>query len=619
MIVKMMKYDIVLLAAERERFIDTLRGMGLVDITTTGWEPSDDDRQLLTDIESRVKALDFLTTFVGGDDYKSGTEPLAKGTAYETYVAAQADTAAVKAEISRLMKIVDEWGAWGDFSVEDMRRLADAGVHMRFFTTQKSTFDKHLAEWSEKYNISLVSDEGSVARFVVIGDGTGDVSIDAQEQKAPSMSVSDAEKAMKANIAKMRELDRTISACADARGEIEAELAALKVRLQDVRIEATAENVADGMLLVMEGWAEEENAPKVDAALDAYPNVVYVKSAPTPEDDTPVKLKNNRFNRLFEVIGAMYALPKYGTIDLTPFFAPFYMLFFAICLCDAGYGAMILAAGIALLLKGGDKMRQVGWLTTVCGVACVVFGFFANSFFGMTISDASIFKGVKFINFQEDFFSVSMMIGIVQILLGMAINIWLTTRTFGFRYALGSLGWFLLIFSSCAAAVAGKFGAEWFAFGSIAYYCVVGVALVLMLLLNSPGKNIFANVGAGLWNTYNNITGLLSDVLSYIRLFAIGLSGGVLALVFNSLALGMTGLENGIDGQAWWVVALKIVGASAIILIGHGINLFMSAISSFVHPMRLTFVEFYKNAGFEMASREFEPLKKNGINQITKI
>lgn len=610
MIVKMMKYDIVLLAAERERFIDTLRGMGLVDITTTGWEPSDDDRQLLTDIESRVKALDFLTTFVGGDDYESGTGPLAKGTAYETYVAAQADTAAVKAEISRLMKIVDEWGAWGDFSVEDMRRLADAGVHMRFFTTQKSTFDKHLAEWGEKYNISLVSDEGSIARFVVIGDGTGDVSIDAQEQKAPSMSVSDAEKAMKANIAKMRELDRTMSACADARSEIEAELAALKVRLQDVRIEATAENVADGMLLVMEGWAEEENAPKVDAALDAYPNVVYVKSAPTPDDDTPVKLKNNRFNRLFEVIGAMYALPKYGTIDLTPFFAPFYMLFFAICLCDAGYGAMILAAGIALLLKGGDKMRQVGWLTTVCGVACVVFGFFANSFFGMTISDASIFKGVKFINFQEDFFSVSMMIGIVQILLGMAINIWLTTRTFGIRYALGTIGWFLLIFSSCAAAVAGKFGAERFGFGSIAYYCVVGIALVLMLLLNSPGKNIFANVGAGLWNTYNNITGLLSDVLSYIRLFAIGLSGGVLALVFNSLALGMTGLENGIDGQAWWVVALKIVGASAIILIGHGINLFMSAISSFVHPMRLTFVEFYKNAGFEMASREFEPLKK---------
>ncbi len=610
MIVKMMKYDIVLLAAERERFIDTLRETGLVDITTTGWEPSDDDRQLLTDIENRAKAVDFLSAFVGGDDYKAGSEPVAKGSVYETYTAAQSEMAAVKAEIARLMKIVDEWGAWGDFSVEDMRRLADAGVHMRFFTTQKSTFDKNIAEWGEKYNISLISDAGSVARFVVIGDGSGDVSIDAQEQKAPSISISDAEKAMKAKISSMRELNAKISACADARAEIEAELAALKMRLQDVRIEATAENAADGMLLVMEGWAEEENAPKVDAALDAYPNVVYVKSNPSPEDNTPVKLKNNRFNRLFEVIGTMYALPKYGTIDLTPFFAPFYMLFFAICLCDAGYGMMILAAGIALLLKGGDKMRQVSWLTTVCGVACVVFGFFANSFFGMEISNASIFNGIRFIDFQKDFFYGSMMIGIVQILLGMAVNIWLTTKTFGIRYALGTIGWFLLIISSCAAFVADEFGAEWFAFDSVAYYCVAGFSLVLMLLLNSPGKNIFANVGAGVWNTYNNITGLLSDVLSYIRLFAIGLSGGVLAQVFNSLALGMTGLENGIDGQPWWGVALKIVGASAIILIGHGINLFMSAISSFVHPMRLTFVEFYKNAGFEMASREFEPLKK---------
>ena len=103
---------------------------------------------------------------------------------------------------------------------------------------------------------------------------------------------------------------------------------------------------------------------------------------------------------------------------------------------------------------------------------------------------------------------------------------------------------------------------------------------------------------------------MLSDVLSYIRLFAIGLSGGVLAQVFNSLAMGLSGLSEGVDGSAWYVVALQIVAASIILLIGHGINLFMSAISSFVHPMRLTFVEFYKNAGFEMGQRSFEPIRK---------
>ena len=125
-----------------------------------------------------------------------------------------------------------------------------------------------------------------------------------------------------------------------------------------------------------------------------------------------------------------------------------------------------------------------------------------------------------------------------------------------------------------------------------------------------PSPNFFLkNFASGLWDTYNNITGLLSDVLSYIRLFAIGLSGGVLAQVFNELAIGLTGLRPFPDEFGVGTV-FQILGATAILLVGHAINLFMSTISSFVHPMRLTFVEFYKNAGFEMTTRAFEPLTK---------
>lgn len=121
----------------------------------------------------------------------------------------------------------------------------------------------------------------------------------------------------------------------------------------------------------------------------------------------------------------------------------------------------------------------------------------------------------------------------------------------------------------------------------------------MMLFLNNPGKNIFVNFGGGLWNTYNDITGLLSDALSYIRLFAIGLSGGVLAAVFNDLAFGLSP-DIPVVGQLVTLI---------ILLIGHGLNLFMSTLSSMVHPLRLTFVEFYKNAGFEASSRTFNPLK----------
>lgn len=605
MIVRMMKYDIVLFAPERDRFIESLRQTGMVDITTSNWEPTEADRNLLLEVEARTKALAAIDAV---DAERKSPVTVKAEDAYTTYSEAQSAIAAAKGDIARLEKSLEEWTPWGDFDTDHLAALAKAGVVIRYFVTSSSTYNKGVAEWSEKYNLSLVSQADNFARFVVIGNGTEEIDVDAQELKAPQMSLSQLTAAVKQAQARIDSAEEVIVACAAHREAIVAELSALKTELQNVKISSSATQAAEGLLLVLEGWAEQSNAPKVDALLDASPNLVYVKSNPTPEDNTPVKLKNNRFARIFELVGNMYALPKYGTIDLTPFFAPFYMLFFAICLCDAGYGSVILAAGIALLLKGGVKMRQAALFSTVCGVASVAFGFAANSFFGMTISDAPLFEDWKFLDFQNQFFYASLGIGIFQILFGMAINIVMTTITYGFKNALGSLGWFLLIFSSCAAGVAGMVGAEWYSFSSVAYMATVGVALVLMLLLNKPSFNIFANFGVGLWDTYNNITGLLSDLLSYIRLFAIGLSGGVLALVFNSLAMGLTGLDAGIE-QFTVGTVFQIIGASAILLIGHGINLFMSTISSFVHPMRLTFVEFFKNAGFEMSTRAFEPLK----------
>ena len=605
MIVRMMKYDIVLFAAERDRFIESLRQTGMVDITTSGWEPTESDRALLLDIEARTKALAAIDSL---SEDATTTQSVEAERAFECYTEAQSAIAAAKGDIARLEKSLEEWTPWGDFDMEQLAELAKAGVTLRYFITSTSTYDKGIGEWGANYNIALISSADSQARFVVIGDGAEQIDVDAQELKAPTMNLSQLTAAVKLAEQRIADAEQTIVACAAHREVIASELAQLKTKLQNLRISSTAEQAADGMLLVLEGWAEEANAAKVDALLDASPNTVYLKSNPTPEDNTPVKLKNNRYARIFELVGNMYALPKYGTVDLTPFFAPFYMLFFAICLCDAGYGAVILAAGLGLLFKGGKSLRQAALFSTVCGVASVAFGFAANSFFGMTISDAPLFEDMKFLDFQNQFFYASLGIGIFQILFGMAINIVMTTKTYGFKNALGQLGWFLLIFSSCAAGVAGMVGAEWFSFSSVAYMATVAVALVLMLLLNKPSFNIFANFGVGLWDTYNNITGLLSDLLSYIRLFAIGLSGGVLALVFNSLAMGLTGLDAGIE-QFTVGTLFQIIGASAILLIGHGINLFMSAISSFVHPMRLTFVEFFKNAGFEMGTRAFEPLK----------
>lgn len=615
MIARMSKYDFVLYAAQSEDFIGRLRELGLVDITTAGWEPSEEDRQLLLDIEGHTKAEEFLRTFRASECCDAKASPFVSGAeAYDHYAAAQQTATSLRVEIARLSKSADELRPWGEFSIAETKALAAQGIVLHYFSVNSSVYAKNVDEWSEHYTVELIHEAGSVTYFVVVAALNEEVMIDAQEMKTPVMDIREAERQVAENETQLQALDAEFSRVAASETLLMTHAVELKERLQGVRVKATAQQAADGRLVVMEGWAEKETSAEVDALLEAYPNVIYLKNDPTPEDNTPVKLKNNRFAHLFELIGSMYALPKYGSMDLTPFFAPFYMLFFAICLCDAGYGAVLLAAGAVLLFKGGKSLSQAAKLTMFCGGATVLFGFYANSFFGLTISDVPLFKQIPFLNFQEQFFTIALTIGVVQIIFGMLLNLWATTHAFGFRHALGLLGWVLILLASCIAGGLPMLNEAWtipfFTTSSPVFYGVLGVGAVLMLLFNSPGKGIFMNFGAGLWNTYNNVTGLLGDVLSYIRLFAIGLSGGVLALVFNKLALGLTGLDGDISAIPWWILVFQIAGAAAILLVGHGINLFMSSISSFVHPMRLTFVEFYKNAGFEMTTRSFEPIRK---------
>ncbi len=617
MIVKMNKYSFVVLTSKRDEFLQRLQELGLVDVTTAGWEPSENDRRVMMDVDRYKAAIAKLTSMAADARYAGGVAYADGDEAFDRYVAAEEAVGALQSEIARLQKCAAEAEPWGEFDAEVIGRLRNEGVVLHFFTAQTGDYERGVEEWSKSYTVERVSDVEGVSHFVVITRPGEDVMIDAQEIKPLTQTAAQARAEIARLESEVASWDKVYANAVASVALLEKTRGTIAEQLDFSRVARSGKAEAEGALTVMEAWAEVDNQAQVDAMLDAEPGLYYIKEAPTPEDNTPVKLKNRWFASVFELIGSMYALPKYGTLDLTPLFAPFYMLFFAICLNDAGYGAIILAVGMALYFKGGKSMRQASWLSMLCGGATVLFGTYTGSLFGMSIPEMLGYESIAdspFLDFQGEFFSLALALGVVQILLGMAVNIYMTTRTFGFRYALGSLGWFLLLVAGCLAAALPMlneaFVIPWFTTSSPAFYAVAGVALVLMLLFNSPGKNIFANIGSGLWNTYNNVTGLLSDVLSYIRLFAIGLSGGVLALVFNSLAMGMTGLDAGVEGMSVVSIILKIILASVILLIGHGINLFMSTISSFVHPMRLTFVEFFKNAGFEMATRTFEPFKK---------
>jgi V/A-type H+-transporting ATPase subunit I len=131
------------------------------------------------------------------------------------------------------------------------------------------------------------------------------------------------------------------------------------------------------------------------------------------------------------------------------------------------------------------------------------------------------------------------------------------------------------------------------------YYGFFGTGGLLVFVLNNIKRNPLINIGAGVWDAYNMATGILGDLLSYIRLFALGISSSVMGFVFNDLAINMSG-----D-----IPVLSTLIMLLIMVFGHGINIFMGGLGAFVHPMRLTFVEFYKNAGFEGGGKKYKPFK----------
>ena len=613
MISKMIRYDIVLYAGEQERFVETLRELGLVDITTTGWEPSEDDRAVLVEIEARTKAIEFLSSFAKSKAFNANALPYATGEeAYECYAAAREDRQQLQQEEARLRKLADDVAPWGNFSASDIERLASRGVTVRLYTAQAAAYDRFVAEAVEGVTVAEIARTQSGVCFAVVTTDDVQYIVDGQEVRLPDMNSAQLRAKADELVARDEALNEVFSRAALSTALIASESGQLKERLQGLKVGATAQREADGSLILLEGWAEADTADSVDALLKEYPYLVFERRDATMDDDAPVKLKNNKFARLFELIGAMYALPKYGTMDLTGIFGIFYMLFFAICLCDAGYGLVLLLVGLYLWFKGGKGMRQAAGLSIVCASATVAFGFYANSFFGLTISDYLPIHKDMLLDFQNEFFGIALALGVFQILVGLAINIWMKAKLFGITSTFGTLGWFIILLTGVAAAGLPMMGMEipGLTMSSPLFYGLMGVGALFMLVLNNVKRNPIINIGAGLWDAYNNITGLLSDVLSYIRLFAIGLSGGVLAQVFNSLAKGLSGFGDIAADAPWTAYIGPVIGAAVILIIGHAINLFMSAISSFVHPMRLTFVEFYKNAGFEMSQRSFDPIRK---------
>ncbi len=341
------------------------------------------------------------------------------------------------------------------------------------------------------------------------------------------------------------------------------------------------------------GWLPRDSKQLVtDALKDFTVAIEFVDVA--KGEETPVLLRNNKFVYPFEIITEMYSLPKSTTLDPDWLMTPFFIIFFGMMLSDAGYGiALILICGYAMLkmkLTGmADKLIRLGF---ICGFSTLFFGALFGGWFG-NLLPAAFGLNVKPLWFDPiadpmRLLFVSLGLGGAHIAVGMAIKAYMLIRDGDVWAAIFDVGFWYMVLGGLTMFLLGV---------PVGQYVAIAGVVGLILTQGRHNKNIFGKLFGGIMSLYD-ITGYLSDILSYARLLALGLATGVIGTVFNTMGMMGGGFTN-------------IVGAIlliVVVIVGHGFNLAINVLGTYVHASRLQYIEFYGKF-YETGGVPFKPLQ----------
>lgn len=614
MIAKMTKYSILLPGSEKDAVLSGIRDLGLLDITRSAKPIDKHSDALLQEIREARGAADSIARIDFSLD--PDAEAIAKeaegvpdfeGDYRHEAEERLARLRTLEARLTDLLKERSQLEPWGRFDADSIGRLADKGITLHFYLAPAKRF---ADDWAAQWPLEVIHRDESNVWFVVAGEAKD---IPATEIPAPAYDYTVADGKAESLRGEIRSAKASLLALRRALPAVES---LANERLNDLNFylaSVSGEDAAEGMLCVLTAFAPTDDDERIAAALDGM-DLYYVREAACKEDNPPIKLKNNWFARQFETLTGMYGMPVYDEFDPTPILAPFFMLFWAFCMGDAGYGLVLM--GVALLL---DKVNILGLrnhkrLVMSLGVGATVIGFFLGTFFGIPLAEASwVPEGCKKLmlagklNLGGSSYDLSMVaaiaVGVFHICLAMIIKAIGLTKRFGFKAAISTWGWVTLIVGGLITAALALTSVIDASVTKIVVIVIGVVSALGIFILNKPGRNPLINIGAGLWDTYGMATGILGDVLSYIRLYALGLAGGMLGNAFNNLG-GMLLGEN----PTWqWLPFVLIV------VFGHTLNFAMSCLGAFVHPLRLTFVEYFKNSGYEGKGTQFRPFKQETV------
>ena len=585
MITPMKKATLLCLAADREKAVAALRDLGIVHVVTGGSPKSgaQSPESSADALAERDRALRVQRLLAEVDcDPKAAPSPQPPTPNPQSLVSrALALDAAREAAEKRLAELRAEEAAQaplGDFDPGQARALVAKGIPLSLFRAPAKETDIP-ASWTFLGGSATHRYYASLEQPHSLGN--------AEPVPLPARSLS----AVRADIAAAKEslaaARRDLAALAPQADSLPAYLDELS---RSVEFRKVGESLADhGAVVSLDGFLPAARVSELRAAARVAGWALWIRE-PDPGEKVPVSLSLPRWLRpisvLFEGLGI---LPGYREVDVSAVFLVFFSFFFAMIVGDAGYGALLLLAVLGLRMKFRKASAKPFWLFGVFAVATIVWGALTGSWFAIAPEHLpAALRGLPWLKVDDNVMWLCFLVGALHLTIA---NLWNAAVLWPSKKAFAQVGWALMnwtMFFAAAQLVTGR------PFPSFAL-ALGGVGFLLIVLFMLDKEEIKTE-----WINYPmlvlNLVSALVDVMSYIRLFAVGMASAKIALNFNQMATSF-------DLPLW----LKPLPVLLILLFGHGLNLVLGALSVLVHAVRLNTLEFSNHIGLTWAGEPYRP------------
>jgi V/A-type H+-transporting ATPase subunit I len=585
-IVPLSKLTLVGHQADKDRVLENLQELGCLEIVSLA-----PDAAPLTDPSKRTReALLYL------ERCPQKQRPVTILTEYDPVRVEEAilelkdRTHRLELERDALMQRIEALAPWGDFDFPPEEDLA--GLRLWFYIVPTNRMRELAVSeliWEE------VRREGHKAYVAVVSE--------KEPQGVPAPRV-------RTGAVSRRQLERRLEDV-----ELELEDASLeRIRLtrwhdlltrsrdaledRAARMHAAGQCYDSDPVFALQAWAPTEAVETLGAYAEENGLAIEV-SDPGPDDKPPTLLRNAEPREGGEDLVNFYKTPGYGGWDPSAVVLYSFAIFFAMIISDGGYG-LVLALVVAHYWKrmsGSPTGRRWRWVLLTLVVATIGYGVLVGSFFGVAPAAGSLPARLAVLDMTDTttMMGLSVSIGVFHVVLG---NLMDAGRYGWSPRALPSLGWAVFVLAGYALFLAAQTGAD--AVRTPATAAAVG-GLFLVLAFAGYGARPLGRLGKGL-AALTRVTAAFGDVMSYLRLFALGLASASLAIAFNNMAAGAR--------EA--VPSVGILAAVAILVIGHSLNLLLAVASGFIHGLRLNVIEFF-NWGLPEEGPLFRPFKKKGV------